>query len=101
MNEEQIQTDVNEDLLTELDGLEVVEAAELQDGAAFTYKVFVAGNQVGEGAGTMAGSHLTYRFVDSANGNRGTCEGDVRTPAETISGTCSDGSAEWDFAIER
>ena len=73
----------------------------LQDGAAFTYKVFVAGNQVGEGAGTMAGSHLTYRFVDSANGNRGTCEGDVRTPAETISGTCSDGSAEWDFAIER
>ena len=35
MNEEQIQTDVNEELLTELDGLEVVEAAELQDGAAF------------------------------------------------------------------
>jgi hypothetical protein len=72
-----------------------------QDGKTFAYNAFLNGKQVGTGAGTLTGNRLVYHFTDTANGNQGDCEGDVATDGKTIRGTCGDGSARWDFAIER
>jgi hypothetical protein len=71
-----------------------------QDGDAFTYKVSLKGETAGRGAGTIAGSRLTYRYTQ-VDGGQGTCEGKVAASGRTISGRCRDGSAEWQFVIER
>lgn len=72
-----------------------------QDGDAFTYRTYLGDEQVGGGAGTLAGRRMSYRFTDEADRNEGTCEAELAADARTISGSCGDGSAEWDFSIRR
>jgi hypothetical protein len=72
-----------------------------QDGNAFTYRTYLGDEQVGGGAGTLAGRRLSYRFTDEADRNEGTCEAELADDARRISGSCGDGSAEWDFSIRR
>jgi len=72
-----------------------------QDLGVFTYQMFMGQQRIGSGAGTIAGSKLTYRFTDEANGGEGSCEATLAADGRTISGTCGDGSAEWNFSIRR
>lgn len=71
-----------------------------QDGDAFTYQVVLKGQVVGHGAGTIAGPRLIYRYTQT-DGSQGTCEGRLSADATMISGKCRDGSAEWEFSIQR
>jgi len=71
-----------------------------QDGDAFTYKVSLKGQPAGSGAGTIAGNRLSYRYTQP-DGSQGTCEGEVSANGQTISGKCRDGTATWEFAIQR
>ena len=73
----------------------------VQDGGVFTYQMFMGQQRVGSGAGTIAGSKLTYRFTDEANGGEGSCEATLAANGRTIGGKCGDGSAEWTFSIQR
>jgi len=72
-----------------------------QDGAAFSYRFFLGGAEIGRGAGTIAGSRMTYSFEANDRSAAGTCEADVAADARTIRGTCRDGADRWPFTIER
>jgi len=73
----------------------------IQDGGTFSYTMLRDGNQVGRGVGTIAGTHLRYRYVDDGSGNEGTCEADVAADTKAIKGSCTDGSTTWAFVIAR
>lgn len=73
----------------------------VQDGAVFTYQMFMGEQRIGSGAGTISGSQLSYRFADEANGAEGSCEATLAADGRTIGGKCRDGSAEWTFTIQR
>ena len=75
--------------------------AVVQHGDAFSYTFANAGAQVGRGAGTIAGNHMTYSFANDDGSTRGTCEADVAADARAIKGSCSDGPSTWTFIIER
>jgi hypothetical protein len=62
--------------------------------------VSLKGKAAGSGAGTIAGNRLTYRYTQP-DGSQGTCDGEVAAGGKAIGGKCRDGSAEWQFAIER
>ncbi len=72
-----------------------------QSGGAFTYRAYLDDALVGTGAGTIAGTRLTYRFIDNEDRSEGDCEADVAADRRTIRGTCRDGADSWNFAIER
>jgi len=73
----------------------------IQDGSTFSYAMLRDGTQVGRGVGTIAGTHLRYRYVDDGSGNEGTCEADVAADAKAIKGSCTDGTTTWAFVIAR
>ena len=75
--------------------------AVVQNGNAFSYTFAYGGTQIGRGAGTIAGTHLTYSFENDDESSRGTCEADVASDARAIKGSCSDGPSTWAFIIER
>lgn len=71
-----------------------------QDGDAFTYETTLKGQVVGSGAGTIAGTQLSYRYTQTGGGG-GTCDARLSADAKTIDGRCRDGGAQWEFSIQR